>query len=131
MFNLGSIVSAVSGVAGQYLEGKKIKAKAKADIEAAKVQAQIKQIETIAKSESDYDLEALRQTQYSWKDEFALVVVLAPFIASFLPWTQDYVAKGWEHLNLHAPDWYSAMFCGAIAASMGIRWAVNHTGKKK
>ncbi len=127
----GSVISAVSNLGSSYLQERKIKAENKSNIEQAKVDAQIKQIQQISKSEADYDIEALRQTQYSWKDEFALVVILAPFIASFLPMTQEYVAIGWEHLNTHAPDWYSAMFCGAIAASMGIRWAVNHTGKKK
>lgn len=128
---LNMVLQAVSGVAGQYMEGRKIKAKAKADIETAKVKARISQIERQASAEVDYDLEAMRQTQYSWKDEVALVVILAPFIGSFLPWTQDYVAQGWIHLNAHAPEWYSYMFMASIAASMGIRWAVSQFGGKK
>lgn len=131
MLNLGTVVSALSGVAGKYMEGRQIKAKAKAEIEAARVKAKISQIERQAASEADYDMEALRQTQYSWKDEVALVVILAPFIGSFLPWTQEAVAKGWVHLNTHAPEWYSYTFMAAIAASMGIRWAVTQFGGKK
>tara|TARA_B100001093_G_scaffold316218_2_gene301701 strand:+ start:796 stop:1185 length:390 start_codon:yes stop_codon:yes gene_type:complete len=128
---LNMVLQAVSGVAGQYMEGRKIKAQAKAEIETAKVKAQISQIERQASAEVDYDLEAMRQTQYSWKDEVALVVILAPFVGSFLPWTQDYVAQGWIHLNAHAPEWYSYMFMASIAASMGIRWAVSQFGGKK
>ena len=130
---INAIVTAVSGIAGSYMETRKVKAKAKAEIEAAKVKAQITQIAKRAESETDYDLEALRQTQYSWKDEVALVVILSPFVGSFLPWTQDYVAQGWVHLSEHAPEWYSYTFMAAIAASMGIRWAVaqfNGAGKK-
>lgn len=126
-----AIISAVSSVAGGIIENRKIKNQAKAEIEAAQVKAKISQIERQATSEADYDMEALRQTQYSWKDEVALVVILAPFVGSFLPWTQDAVAKGWVHLNTHAPEWYSYTFMAAIAASMGIRWAVTQFGGKK
>ena len=130
MLNVSSVLSAVSGVATKYMEGRQKKAEAKAEIESAKVKAKIARIERQATVEADYDLEALRQTQYSWKDEVALVVILAPFVGSFLPWTQDFVAKGWVHLNEHAPDWYTYAFLGAIGASMGIRWAVSQFGKK-
>lgn len=122
------------GVAGSlgkgYLEGRQAKAAAKARIAEAKLEAEITKISQQANIEADYDLEALRQTQYSWKDEVALVVILGPFVGSFLPWTQDYVAKGWEHLSDHAPDWYTYAFLGAIGASMGIRWAVTQFGRK-
>lgn len=126
-----AILAAVSPIAGSFMETRKVKAKAKAEIAAAKVKAQITQIERQAASEATYDLEALRQTQYSWKDEVALVVILSPFIGSFLPWTQDYVAQGWVHLSEHAPEWYSYTFMAAIAASMGIRWAVAQFGASK
>ena len=129
MYN--AIISAVTSVAGGIIENRKIKNQAKAEIETARTKAKISQIERQATSEANYDLEALRQTQYSWKDEVALVVILAPFVGSFLPWTQDAVAKGWVHLNEHAPDWYTYAFLGAIGASMGIRWAVSQFGGKK
>ena len=129
MLNL--VLQAVSGIAGSYMETRKVKATAKAEIASAKVKAQITQIERRATAETNYDIEALRQTQYSWKDEVALVVILGPFVGSFLPWTQDYVAQGWVHLNDHAPEWYSYTFMAAIAASMGIRWAVSQFGATK
>ena len=126
-----TIIGAVSNLGTSYLETRKVKAQNKAEIAQAQVKAKIKQIETQAQSEANYDLEALRQTQYSIKDEIALVVILAPFVGSFLPWTQDYVAQGWVHLSEHAPDWYTYAFLGAIGASMGIRWAVSQFGGKK
>ena len=125
-----SLISPLANVATTWMEGRQKKAEAEARIESAKVEAQIKRIEKSAEAEADYDLEALRQTQYSYKDEIALIVILAPFVGSFLPWTQEYVAKGWEHLSKHAPDWYTYAFLGAIGASMGIRWAVTQFGKK-
>jgi len=88
----GSVVNAVSSVGKQYLENKAQKNKLTADLQKAKVDAQIRRLENEQNIEADYDLEALRQTQYSWKDEVALIVILLPFIGSLLPQTQEYVA---------------------------------------
>ncbi len=128
----GTIVSSVSSIATGVLKNRQIKAEAKARVQVARVEAEISQIENAAKNVADYDIAALKETRYSWKDEVALLVVISPFIGSFLPWTQDYVAIGWQHLTEHAPDWYGWIFCGAIAGSLGIRWAVTGwSGKKK
>ena len=128
---LQALLGPVVGIAKNYMETRAVKTKQKLDLEAAEVKAKIKRLETAAKSVEDYDLEALRQTQYSYKDEIAMAVVIAPFIGSFLPWTQDYVKQGWIHLAQHSPSWYGPLFCACIAASMGIRWAVSQFGKKK
>ena len=124
----GAIISGVTGVVTDYMAERRQKAESKAKIEEAKTEAEIAQIKRIAEAESSYDLEALRQTQYSWKDEFALLVVVFPFIGAFLPWTQPYVEQGWIFLAEKTPQEYWWIFSGAIAASMGIRWAV---GRKK
>lgn len=125
----GSIISGVTSLASDFIANKKTKIESAARIEEAKTEARIKQIERAAQGEIDYDLEALRQTQYSWKDEFALLVVVFPFIGAFLPWTQEYVEQGWIFLSEKTPEYYWWIFSGAIAASMGIRWAVS-AGKK-
>ena len=126
---LGPILSLVSEPVKSFMETRTIKAENKANIEQAKVNAQIKQIERTAESEINYDIEALRQQQYSWKDEFALLVITLPFIGSFLPWTQEFVMLGWDYVS-RAPEWYSYTFIGAISASLGIRWATKMFGKK-
>lgn len=119
-----AIISGVTSLASDYMATRKAKVESKAKIEEAKTEAQIAQLKRVAETESNYDLEALRQTQYSWKDEFALVVVVFPFIGAFLPWTQQYIKEGWIFLSEHTPDEYWFIFSGAIAASLGIRWAV-------
>ena len=119
-----AIISGVTSLASDYMATRKAKVESKAKIEEAKTEAQIAQLKRVAETEANYDLEALRQTQYSWKDEFALVVVVFPFIGAFLPWTQQYIKDGWIFLSEHTPDEYWFIFSGAIAASLGIRWAV-------
>jgi uncharacterized protein YdcH (DUF465 family) len=126
---LGPILSLVSEPVKSFMETRTIKAENKAKIEEAKVNAQIRGIERTAESEINYDIEALRQQQYSWKDEFALLVITLPFIGSFLPWTQEFVMLGWDYVS-RAPEWYSYTFIGAISASLGIRWATKMFGKK-
>jgi uncharacterized protein YdcH (DUF465 family) len=126
---LGPILSLLSDPIKSFMETRAIKAENRANIEQAKVDAQIIQIERTAESEINYDIEALRQQQYSWKDEFALLVITLPFIGSFLPWTQEFVMLGWEYVS-KAPEWYSYTFIGAISASLGIRWATKMFGKK-
>lgn len=127
----GTIISGVTSIAGDFMAQRKAKAESKARIAEARLNAEIQQIERSAQAVVDYDIQALKETRYSWKDEVALAVVLFPFVGAFLPWTQEYVKEGFIFLRDHTPDWYSYIFCGAIAASMGIRWAVSGFSKKK
>jgi hypothetical protein len=83
MLNLA--IKAVSDLGTQYLKNRTLKAEQSHAIEQAKVEAQIKMISKSADTEKDYDLAALHQTQFSWKDEFALLIITLPFIASFVP----------------------------------------------
>lgn len=123
-----AIISGVTSLASDYMDERKRKTESKARIEEAQTEARIQQLMSAQQTESNYDMEALRQTQYSWKDEFALIVVVFPFIGAFIPWTQPYVEQGWIFLSEKTPTEYWYIFSGAIAASMGIRWAV---GRKK
>ena len=127
---LQAILGPVMKVASNYMETRKVKVEQRLKIEEAQVKAQIKRLETASQNVQDYDLEALRQTRYSYKDEVAMLVVISPFIGSFLPWTQEYVLRGWQYLD-QAPSYYGPLFCACIAASMGFRWAVAAFGKKK
>ena len=119
-----AIISGVTSLATDYMSERKQKAASKARIEYARTEAQIAQIQKSAETEANYDLEAMRQTQYSLKDEFALLIVTFPFIGAFLPWTQPYVEQGWTFLSEKTPPEYWFLFSGAIAASLGIRWSV-------
>ena len=126
----GAIISGVTSLASSYMDNRKVKAEHKSKIEQARLNAEINRIEKAAKSDQDYDIEALRQTRYSWKDEYVLVILTLPFIGSFIPNIQDYVLKGWEYIN-KAPDWYQWSFMGAVSASLGIRCAFKFFSGKK
>lgn len=120
-------LTALSGaidLATGWFENRKKRQSAQHDLEMARVNGQIQRETQLATATMDWDTEALRQTQYSWKDEYVVLVLTMPFIASFIPGLQDHVIVGWEYVS-KAPEWYQWSFMGAIAASLGIRWAFN------
>lgn len=55
-----------------------------------------------------------------WKDEFALIVVTAPFIAAFIPDAGPYIEKGFTVLKEATPDWYQYLLTGGLASALGL-----------
>ena len=129
---IGAILSAVGAPIAEYLKGvaarKRVKAEGKVRIELARVEQQV----LIQKQAGSYDVEAQRQMQFSWKDEYLVIVFtfplilsfLAPFVDMFLPegmTVSDKIGIAWESVAL-APDWYQWSVMGIIAATFGLRW---------
>ncbi len=103
-----TIVQAVGGIFGSWVDLKKSKYGA----ETARYQAQ-------AKIEGDWDQEALRQSQYSWKDELITLVIFAPLIVA---WFDEVKAMAWVKFVSELPVWYQVIMTGIVAASFGLRW---------
>lgn len=90
--------------------------------EVAKYAAQAKRWEKSADIESNWDLEAQKQAQYSWKDEFIMVVWFTPFIMLFIPGKSQEAAKiGFRNLA-EVPYGYWLVIFGVVASSFGLRW---------
>lgn len=98
-----------------------IKQEGKIRVIEAKVRGQELRAQREAEAEANYDLEAMRQMQFSWKDEYLLFILSLPFIGSFIPKVQDYVITGWGYIS-QAPPWYQWSWLGVIAATFGLRW---------
>ena len=61
-----------------------------------------KEIEAAAKvdvAKIGVQLEQVRQTANSWKDEYLVVFWSLIILAHFTPWTQPWMAAGWEILG--------------------------------
>lgn len=86
-------------------------AKANALIEMAKTGQQI-----------DYDLDkiAMQNMNKSWKDEFILLVFLAPVIMAFIPQTAPYSLEGFKVMAL-MPSWYIGIVIGMVVVIYGMR----------
>ena len=118
MFELiGAALATIGGAFKSWMDAKKVKQEGKVTIATAEIQAKVAKIE----KEADMDIQSTSDMRYSWKDEWFTILLSLPFIGSFLPWTQKYVADGFNFLKLNTPDWYQWAFVGAIAASFGLR----------
>lgn len=133
---IGAIVSAIGAPIGEWLKGvtarRRIKEEGKVRIEVAKIEQQL----IVQKQAGSYDVESQRQMQFSWKDEYLVIVFTIPLIFSFLsPFIDfillmtteekytfsDKIPAAWQAVAL-APDWYQWSLMGIIAATFGLRW---------
>lgn len=124
-----AIIDLVASPIKDWSSRRTLKAETDAKVAILEAEARVKQAERLVTAEIDWDAEAMRQTEHSWKDEWFALLLSAPFIASFIPGLQDYTIKGWEYLGM-APDWYRYAFLGAVCASFGLRWAMKGFFKK-
>ena len=105
----GGIISAVSGLASGYIDGKTAVQKANAEIALKK-----------ATSETDWEQSAIEASKDSWKDELWTVVFVLILLLNFVPSMQAVMAEGFANLET-TPMWVQwGMYC-SIAASFGIR----------
>ena len=123
------LLSPVTDIVNGHLERRHEIKKAKLATAIKKEEAKQARYMREVEMEADWDMGAMRASRDSIKDEVLLFVLAAPFVCSFLPWTQEYVLKGWEYVG-KAPGWYQLSFIGVIAASFGLRWLFNKQKKQ-
>jgi len=120
---IGSAIEGVTGIFTKNTELKQVKAEGKLRIEKAKIDGEVARLQTALTQAGDYDVEAQRQMQHSWKDEILMIIFMAPFVAGFIPneEVQGAIALGWETLGT-APGWYEWVVIGIVASTYGLRW---------
>ena len=80
--------------------------------------------------EIDWDLEAMRATENSWKDEWITLLFSIPLILAFCgEWGNAIVAQGFASLEI-MPQWYQIALGGIVSASIGMRSVSKFFGKK-
>ena len=127
MLNL--LIGPLSQLAGTWLEGKVEKTKAETGAKVAKAKAEAVIMEKKATGEIDWDLEAIKGSQNSWKDEWLVILFSVPLILAFIPGMEDVVAHGFQQLE-QMPEWYQYSLGVIVAASFGVRSATKFFGKK-
>ena len=101
----------VGGMASTWIESK---------AESQKLNLEIKKKQLTG--DIDWDLEAMKGSQSSWKDEYFVIILSLPLILCWIPAAEGWVERGFEQLN-KAPDWYFYSLGIAISASFGVRGA--------
>jgi len=120
MLNL--LIKPLLGVAGDVVKGVVDTRKAKAEQKITEIKAKTSLLEKQIKGEVDWDIEAIKNTQGSWKDEYLTILFSIPLLLCFIPFTVEYVERGFEALS-QTPDWYKYTLGVIVSASFGIKGA--------
>tara|TARA_B100000214_G_scaffold100613_1_gene70220 strand:- start:2800 stop:3198 length:399 start_codon:yes stop_codon:yes gene_type:complete len=121
------------GVAADAVKGFVDTKKAKQELKLTEIKATQKLKEDQIAGKVAWEASAVDQMKGSWKDEVALVVLLAPAVLSFIPGMTEYVKQGFIALQ-ETPTYYQHLLYIAISASFGIKGAsgaMKLFGKKK
>lgn len=131
---IGSAVSgifeSISGPINEWQKRKTVKAQGEMEVTklhaqaaVARAQAMVEMAKQGLQVEADWDERAQMDARTSWKDEFLMVIFVAPFVCMFLPELQTYVVAGFDAAD-KLPLWYQAVLLGIVAAVFGLRWLV-------
>ena len=130
---LTALIGPIANLAGSWMESKVEKVKADGQAKVAQAKAKAVVAEKVAAGEVAWEKSMADATDGSWKDEFALIVLLLPAILVFIPSMTEYVRSGFEVLNT-LPDWYQYLLFIAVSSSFGIKGvgqAMKLMGKRK
>mgnify|MGYP001219395204 FL=1 len=126
---LSALIGPLSSLASTWLEGKVEKTKAETGAKVARAKAEATIMEKKATGEIDWDLEAIKGSQSSWKDEWLVILFSVPLVLAFIPGMEGVVANGFQQLEA-MPQWYQYSLGVIVAASFGVRSATKFFGKK-
>tara|TARA_R110000824_G_scaffold7807_4_gene35262 strand:- start:818 stop:1210 length:393 start_codon:yes stop_codon:yes gene_type:complete len=117
---LGLLLKPLLGVAGDIVKGVVDTKKAKAVQKITKIKAETELLNKQIAGEVSWEASAVNQMKGSWKDEVALIVLLAPAVLVFIPGMTEHVEKGFIALQ-KLPTFYQHLLYIAISASFGIK----------
>jgi len=129
---LGALIGPIANLASSWMDSKVEKVKADGQAKVAQARAKAVVAEKVATGEVQWEKSMADATDSSWKDEFALVVLLTPAILVFIPSLTSYVREGFLVLNT-LPEWYQYLLFIAVSSSFGIKGvgqAMKLMGKK-
>ena len=125
---LQMLIKPLLGVASDAISGYVDTRKAKAQQKLVKIEAETEIGKQQIKGEIDWDVEAIKGSKESWKDEYLTILFSIPLLLCFLPFTVEYVERGFAALAM-TPDWYKYTLGVIVSASFGIRGATKFFGK--
>jgi len=115
---IGQIISSLGGLAASIIDSKTQLKLTEAEIKKKQLTGEI-----------DWDIEAIRATQNSWKDEWITLLFSIPLILAFCgDWGNQIVQAGFTSLEA-MPTWYQYSLGGIVSASIGMRSVSKFFGK--
>ena len=117
---IGQLIGSLTGLATSIIDGKTQLKLTEAEIKKKQLTGEI-----------DWDIEAIKATENSWKDEWITLLFSIPLILAFCgDWGNDIVQRGFVALEV-MPDWYQYSLGGIVSASIGMRGVSKFFGGKK
>ena len=113
---IGVVVGALAEIGKSWLENRRAKADGKIEITKAKIATAVAK----EKMKSTMDLSAMDGMQFSWKDEYLLILLSLPVIMAFIPGLVPYALAGFNTIAM-MPAWYQWALTGMVAATFGLR----------
>ena len=110
-------ITPIANLAGTWLKGRQKKAEEKQKLEVAKIQAQVKRVQ----SDANWEEKAMDASASSWKDELWTLLFCGLIIACFIHAAQPYLSDGFRFLREDCPDWLSWGILASIGASFGLK----------
>jgi len=120
---LNMLLGPVANIVGNAVKGYTETKKAKAEQKITEIKAKTSLMEKQIKGEMDWDIEAIKGSKDSWKDEWILILWSVPMIMIWIPPLQVYVESGFLALKDNVPDWYFWTWGAIVSASYGIKGA--------
>ena len=102
---LGALIGPIASLAGTFLQGQLEKTKANNEVKVATAKAKAIVIQRQATGEIEWDIEAIKGSTSSWKDEWLTILFSIPLILAFVPGMEEVVSNGFIQLN-RMPEWY-------------------------
>lgn len=126
-----SLISPVTGIVGDWLQGRheirmaELKAKiskieSSARIEEAKAAAIVHMAASAQEHEQNWERILVSQSSNDWKDEFWTIIVSIPLVLAFIPGLAHYVGMGFDNLE-NVPDWYLTVVGAAVSFAFARR----------
>ena len=126
---IGALLGPIGEIASTWLKGRNEKIRAEAETKIALVKSKAVIAEKQATGEMELQQSLTEQMGDSWKDEFWTLLIGGILICCFLPFTQEYVKKGFEFLNTSTPEWFTHIILISVSATYGIRVGKGAMGK--
>ena len=126
---LGALIGPIANLAGTFLQGQLEKTKANNEVKVATAKAKAAVLQKQATGEIEWDIEAIKGSTGSWKDEWLTILFSIPLMLAFIPGMEEVVTNGFLQLS-RMPDWYQYSLGVIVAASFGVRSASKLFGKK-
>jgi len=126
----GMLVKPLLGVASDVVKGVVDTRKAKAEQKVTKIKAETELLNKQIAGQIEYDVEAIKGSKDSFKDEWILILWSIPMVLIWFPGLQGHVQNGFEALKT-VPDWYFITWGAIVSATFGAKSITKVFDRKK